>query len=358
MRKFRTIRVLIVDDSALMRKYITEILAEDPEIEVVGCARDGQEAVRLAGELEPDVITMDINMPRMDGLTALQYIMNTKPVPVIVLSSLAKKGELVTFEALELGAVDCIEKPGGTVSVGIAKIGQEIRMKVKAAASANTRAAARALRRIEQPHKSHEVPLPTLARSPKKLIVIGVSTGGPKTLVEILPGLPPDLPAAVLVVQHMPGSFTRAFASRLNSICRMRVMEAVDGQAIEAGQILVAPGDYHLKVERRLGTENLRVRLSSEPSDTLYRPSVAVTMESALRAAGGQKLVAVLLTGMGDDGAQAMVKIRQAGGITIAEAEETAVVWGMPREAIMRGGAKIVAPSYRIAGEITRAVQG
>ncbi|MEW6662889.1 MAG: protein-glutamate methylesterase/protein-glutamine glutaminase [Bacillota bacterium] len=358
MRKFRTIRVLIVDDSALMRKYITEILTEDPEIEVVGCARDGQEAVRLAGELEPDVITMDINMPRMDGLTALQYIMNTRPVPVIVLSSLAKKGELVTFEALELGAVDCIEKPGGTVSVGIAKIGQEIRMKVKAAASANTRAAARTLRRNEQPQKNHAVPLPTLARSSKKLIVIGVSTGGPKTLVEILPGLPPDLPAAVLVVQHMPGSFTRAFANRLNNICRMRVMEAVDGQAIEAGQILVAPGDYHLKVERRLGTETLRVRLSSEPSDALYRPSVAIAMESALRAAGGQKLVAVLLTGMGDDGAQAMVNIKQAGGTTIAEAEETAVVWGMPREAIMRGGAGIVAPSYRIAGEITRAVQG
>ncbi|KKM11214.1 chemotaxis protein CheY [Clostridiales bacterium PH28_bin88] len=354
MRRLRPIRVLIVDDSALMRKFIAEIFAQDPEIEVVGSARDGQEAVRLAGELEPDVITMDINMPRMDGLTALQHIMYTRPVPVIVLSSLAKKGELATFEALELGAVDCIEKPGGTVSVGIAKIAQEIRMKVKGAASANTRAAARTLKHTERPMKS-QAPSRGLAR---KLIVIGVSTGGPKTLVEILPALPDDLPAGVLVVQHMPGSFTRSFADRLNSICQMRVAEAGDGQAIEPGQILVAPGDYHLRVERRLGTDSLRVRLSTEPSSTLYRPSVTVTMESALKAAGGSKLVAVLLTGMGDDGAQAMVKIRQAGGRTIAESEETAVVWGMPREAIVRGGAEIVAASYQIAGEITRAVKG
>ena len=231
-------------------------------------------------------------------------------------------------------------------------------MKVKAAASANTRAAARTLTRDERPRKSHKEPSPGSGYGSWKLVVIGVSTGGPKTLVEVLPALPPDLPAAVLVVQHMPGSFTRGFASRLDSICQMQVMEAADGQAIEAGHILVAPGDYHLKVERRLGTDNLRVRLSREPGDTLYRPSVAIAMETALKAAGGKNLVAVLLTGMGDDGAQAMVSIRQAGGITIAESEETAVVWGMPREAIMRGGAEIIAPSYRIAGEITKAVKG
>ncbi|WP_227764293.1 protein-glutamate methylesterase/protein-glutamine glutaminase [Zhaonella formicivorans] len=342
------IRVLLADDSALMRKYIKEILEQDPQLEVVALARDGEEVVGYARETRPDVITMDINMPKMDGLTALQYIMNTTPCPVVILSSLAKKGELVTFEALELGAVDYIAKPDGTVSLEINKIADEIRRKVKAAAQANLRAAVRTLQKTEA-KAAH-----SFSRGKNKLVVIGVSTGGPKTLSEILPMLPRDFPAPILVVQHMPSNFTASFASRLNSICRLQVAEAKDRQEINQGCILVAPGDLHLKVERKLNGK-LMARITKEPSGTLFRPSVDVTMESALKVAG-RDLVGVLLTGMGDDGANAMVKIKNSGGKTIVESSETAIVWGMPKEALNRGGAEVVAPSYKIAEEIIKAV--
>ncbi|WP_084665918.1 protein-glutamate methylesterase/protein-glutamine glutaminase [Thermanaeromonas toyohensis] len=349
------IRVLIADDSAFVRKYLKEILARDPEIEVVGTARDGEEAVKLVLALRPDVVTMDVEMPKLDGLTALQYIMNENPVPVVVISSLTQKGELLTYEALALGAVEVIAKPSGIVSTDLRKIADEIRRKVKAAAKSNMKAATRVIKRREA--GPNFKPAPSGVSAPfKKLVIIGVSTGGPKTLTEILPELPADLPAPIIVVQHMPAGFTRGFAERLGNICRLEVSEAQDGETVTPGKILVAPGHSHLKIERRLGKNEVRVRLTDEPRDALYKPSVEVAMESALKVLGGQRLVGVLLTGMGDDGANAMVKIKDAGGITIAEAEETAVVWGMPREAIVRGGASIVTPSYRVAREIVKAV--
>jgi two-component system chemotaxis response regulator CheB len=348
------IRALVVDDSALMRRYLTEILESDPAIEVVGTARDGEEAVLAALSLRPDVITLDINMPRMDGLTALQYIMAEAPCPVLVVSSLTQKGALATFEALELGAVDYIAKPEGTVSLGIKALSAEIVSKVKAVARANLRHARRARPRPGRARRPCP-PVRVPAGGTGKIVVIGVSTGGPKTLMEILPQLPGDFPVPVVVVQHMPAHFTAAFAERLNHHCALQVKEAANEDTLQPGRVLVAPGGYHLKVRKRLGSPEIRCQLSREPA-TLYVPSVSVTLSSLLEVVGPQRLVGVLLTGMGDDGADEMVKIREGGGFTIAEAEETAIVWGMPREAIERGGATRVLPAYAIAQALVEEV--
>lgn len=354
------IRVLVVDDSALMRRYLTEILETDPSIIVVGRARDGEEAVLKAMELKPDVVTLDINMPKMDGLTALQYIMVQAPCPVVVVSSLTQKGALATFEALELGAIDYVAKPEGTVSAGIKALAAEIVAKVKTAARANWRRARPSLKR---PARTEAVPLPARlsCERAERIVVIGVSTGGPRTLMDILPRLPRDFPAPVIVVQHMPADFTGPFADRLNRHCALRVKEAANNDVLTPGQVLVAPGGCHLKVRKRLGSREISCHLSREPA-TLYVPSVSVTMASLLDVVDTRRLIGVLLTGMGDDGADTMVRIKQGGGLTIAEAEETAIVWGMPREAIERGGAALVLPSYAIADalveEVTRGVTG
>lgn len=359
----RKTRVLIVDDSALMRKYLREIIEEDRELEVVGAARDGREAVEMNLSLEPDVITMDINMPRMDGLTAIQYIMAQRPCPVLVVSSLTQKGALTTFEALELGAVDYVPKPDGTVSLNIKNAAREIRDKIRAA----RRVRVGALKLKRRPGSSPAGPAPAGAPPARpgraapgeseKLVLIGVSTGGPKTLMEILPLLPADFGAPVVVVQHMPESFTRPFAERLNRECRLEVKESAEGMPLVPGLAVVARGGVHLRVDRRPGEKVCRLRHSHRPVDALYRPSVDVAFRSALECVDAKNLVAVLLTGMGDDGADAMVDIKRAGGMTIAEAEETAVVWGMPGEAVKRGGAELVLPHYAIAGALIKAVQ-
>ena len=354
------VRVLVVDDSALMRRYLTEILESDPAVTVVGRARDGEEAVLKAVELKPDVVTLDINMPKMDGLTALQYIMVQAPCPVVVVSSLTQKGALATFEALELGAVDYVAKPEGTVSAGIKALADEIVAKVKTAARARWR---RAGPSSKVPKGAVVVPAPakTFCGRSERIVVIGVSTGGPRTLMDILPRLPRDFPAPVVVVQHMPADFTGPFAERLDRHCALRVKEAANNDGLTPGQVLVAPGGYHLKVRKRLGSREIRCHLSREPA-TLYVPSVSVTMASLLDVVDARRLIGVLLTGMGDDGADTMVRIKQGGGLTIAEAEETAIVWGMPREAIERGGAALVLPSHAIADalveEVIRGVAG
>lgn len=357
---FRKTRVLIVDDSALMRKYLREIIEEDRELEVVGAARDGQEAVELNLSLEPDVITMDINMPRLDGLTAIQHIMARRPCPVLVVSSLTQKGALTTFEALELGAVDYVPKPDGTVSLQIKNAAREIRDKIKAV----RRVRVGALKYKSRPGSGSAGPAPpakpgrpvAAPGESEKLVFIGVSTGGPKTLMEILPHLPGDFGAPVVVVQHMPGTFTRPFAERLNRECRIEVRESEEGMPLIPGRAVVARGGVHLRIDRRPGEKVCRLRHSHRPADALYKPSVEVAFRSALECVDARDLVAVLLTGMGDDGADAMVDIRQAGGLTIAEAEETAVVWGMPGEAVKRGGAAVVLPNYAIAGALIKAV--
>lgn len=349
---------MIVDDSALMRKALKEIMLTDEALEVVGAARDGQDAIDKAGELQPDVITMDINMPIMDGLTSMQHILNDHPkIPVIIISSLSTEGALTTFEALALGAFDYVAKPSGTVSSNIHVVGKEIIDKVKLAyKSANrnglsgrikARSAAAEKKSVVSQRKSQVSSSSELSA----VVVIGVSTGGPGTLMEVLPRLPSDLKAAVVVVQHMPATFTSSFARRMSEACAISFKEAEAGDILANGRGYLAPGGYQLLVHR----DGRLLRLSSSP-ETQFMPSVNVTMESALERCGGERMVGVIMTGMGDDGSDAMVKIREAGGITIAEDESTAIVFGMPKEAINRGGAEIVTPSHKIAGEIVKAV--
>lgn len=351
------IKVLIADDSALMRKALKEIILTDPELEVVGTARDGHDAVEKVKELKPDVITMDINMPIMDGLTSMQHILNDFPeVAVLIVSSLTTEGALTTFEALELGAFDYVAKPSGTVSSNIHVVGREIIQKIKLGYKNSNRKSIRD--RIKRLSTAARKTIPEtrtiIPRSSglSKIVVIGISTGGPGTLMEVLPILPSELKAALIVIQHMPPSFTSSFAKRLNDACRFPFKEAEAGDILQDGRGYLAPGGYQLLVRRK----GDMLRLSNSPK-TVFMPSVNVTMESVLDAYGGKNVIGVLMTGMGDDGADAMVKIRNAGGVTIAEDESTAVVFGMPREAIERGGAEIVVPSYRIPDEILKAVR-
>jgi len=356
------VRVLIADDSALMRQQITRLLGEDPRFDLVGAARDGEEAVAKAVELHPDVAVLDINMPRMDGLTALQHILAQEICPVIIFSSLTQKGAVVTLEALELGAFDYLAKPEGTISQNLAALREELADKILAAAASKRQfRPRRGVSTIPSIQKSRleatGVRRPSLpAAGFSKAVIIGVSTGGPVTVMDILPFLPADFPAPVFLIQHMPARFTASFAERLNKELPMRVVEASHREMVEAGTVYVGPGGKHLLLERPLGREGLRIVLSDRPEDTAFKPSVNVSMFSLLKNYPAPRIVAVLLTGIGDDGADAMVAIKQAGGFTIAEAEETAVVYGMPRAAAERGGANLVLPSHRIGEAIFQAV--
>jgi two-component system chemotaxis response regulator CheB len=347
-------RVLVVDDSALMRKVLKKIIESDPSFEVIDTARDGEDAVEKARALRPDVVTMDVNMPRMDGLTALQIIVEEAIAPVVVVSSLTQDGAVTTFEALELGAFDCVAKPGGTVSPNLHLVQRELLEKLKAACQASRRG--RALRKLAErrvlPHVARKVPSRKAPAAPFFAVAIGISTGGPKTIYDVLPYLPADLNAAVFLVQHMPPTFTRSYAERLNNYCALEVVEAENGMEVEPGVVYVGKGGYHLKVESQ--GERLAIRLSTIPKH-MFMPSVDVMMLSVLEVFG-ERTVGVLMTGMGDDGAEAMVKIRRSGGYTIAESEETAIVFGMPQEAIARGGAEVVLPSYRIHEAIVKKV--
>lgn len=347
-------RVLIVDDSALMRKVMREIIESDPTLEVVATARDGEDGLNKARELMPDVITLDINMPNMDGLTMLQHVVSESICPVIMVSSLTQQGAATTIEALELGAFDYVAKPGGTISLNLKTVAPEIISKIKAATKGNFYSKVK--RRLSavssrQSISSKKPPLQDI--DVKKAVAIGVSTGGPGTLQEIVPYLPADLDAAVFIVQHMPPNFTASFAKRLDNMSKITIKEAEAGDTVYNSHGYLGKGGYHLLLRARLG--KISIRLSTVP-EHLFVPSVGVMMESVL-SIFGSKTIGVLLTGMGDDGADAMVKIRQAGGYTIAESEETAIVFGMPMEAIKRGGAEVVLPSYKIADEIIKAVK-
>ena len=345
----KTIRVLVADDSALMRRTFCRLLEEEPDLEVVGIARDGLEAVEKARDLHPDVVTMDLNMPRMDGLSALQVVLEEGLAQVLVVSSLSREGALVTFEALELGAFDCVEKPGGTISHSLETVREELVSKIRAASGSRHRKGER--KPVPKPRGVKKGALKT--GMPFPAVALGISTGGPRTIYDVLPHLPGDLNAAVFVVQHMPPHFTGMYAERLDDACALRVVEAERGMAVEPGVVYVGRGGYQLCVER--WEEGLRVLLPTRPRST-FVPSVNVMMHSVLEIFG-PRTVGVLMTGMGDDGAEAMGAIRQAGGYGIAESEETAVVFGMPAEAIRRGGADVSLPSYRIAAKIVEAVR-
>ncbi|SPF53772.1 Chemotaxis response regulator protein-glutamate methylesterase 3 [Candidatus Sulfopaludibacter sp. SbA4] len=343
----------MADDSALMRQTLKRIVDAEPGLELAGLARDGEDAVAKARELKPDVVTMDINMPKLDGISALQIILDEKICPVVMVSSLTQRGAVTTFECLELGAFDFVAKPDGTVSSQMGVVAAELVSKVKAAASAGVLDRVRRGRAQRIAARSRPVAMVPREPSGPIAVAMGISTGGPATLLNILPLLPKDLPASLFLVQHMPASFLAAFARRLDENCALKVVEGRAGAAVEPGVCYVAPGGLHLCPYRK-STGQVVIRTPAQP-ETLFIPGVNVMMEAVLRAYG-RNTVGVLMTGIGDDGAEQMVAIRQAGGQTIAESAETAVVYGMPREAAERGGADVVAPNYEIAEEIVKAL--
>ncbi len=326
----RRIRVLIVDDSALVRKLLRDIVSADPEMEVAGVASTGIEAIRAVAELQPDVVTMDIHMPEMDGLAALEYIMRKMPLPVVMLSALAQKGASATLKALELGAVDFITKPSHYPSA-VKEVREEVTLKIKTAFQARER-----VRRGHPRPGARKKVLPVVkAGKREKLVVIGASAGGPRALAEIMPMFPKDIPAAMLIVQHMPGVFTRSFAARLNSVSELPVREAEDGDEIRPGAVLVAPGGKDLVVSPdRSGLG--RVELVDSPNRTGATPRIDTTMITAAETFG-PRTVGVIMTGMGSDGARGLERIKRNRGITIAQDEASCLVFGMPKVAIDRG---------------------
>ncbi|MET0344338.1 MAG: chemotaxis response regulator protein-glutamate methylesterase [Polyangiales bacterium] len=340
-------RVLIVDDSALVRRILSTALARDPDIEVVGTAQDPYVAKDKINELKPDVLTLDVEMPRMHGLTFLRILMEKRPMPVVMVSSLTESGADVTLQALELGAVDFVTKPKLDLNDGLGILMPEIVEKVKAAARVRP---ARRVADAGGPQKP--VVVPRLGRTTQQILAIGASTGGTEAIREVLQSMPPDAPGMV-IVQHMPERFTRAFAQRLDAQCPPNVTEATDGERVIAGKVLIAPGAYHMRLVRE-GAE-YRVRIDQSEPVNRHRPSVDVLFESVAEAAG-KNAVGVILTGMGDDGARGLCTMRDAGAHTIAQDRESCVVFGMPREAIALGGAEEVLPLSQIGAAALRRI--
>jgi two-component system chemotaxis response regulator CheB len=344
------IKVLIVDDSALMRKHLREIFESDGTMEVL-TARNGRDALAQIEQYNPDVVTLDVNMPEMDGLTCLSEIMTHSPRPVVMVSSITAKGAQATLEALELGAVDFLEKPGGTVSLNIESIRNQLIAKVKAASRAKPRRAQGLVQRVQRAAnttvKSRRRPS---SEGASGVVVIGVSTGGPRTLDDILPELPSDFPWPIVIAQHMPGAFTASFSARLDSICELNVLEVAGPMPLRAGQIYIGRGNADVLIDRRLG--RLVVNSVAEDREYLWHPSVERLVKSAMAVFEPAAVVAVQLTGMGNDGAEAMAGLHKAGGRTIAEHESTAIVYGMPAELVRLGGADKILPSHRVAGQL------
>ena len=334
------IRVLIVDDSAVVRKVFSEELSGQPDMEVVGTAPDPYVARDKIVQLKPDVVTLDIEMPRMDGLTFLRKLMKHYPLPVIIVSSLTKKGGVLALEAMESGAVDVICKPGEAYSVG--EMGVQLADKIRAAAAVRIEDLRRRLLKPER--QAALISRKSLAESTHKVIAIGSSTGGTEALKQVLINLPVTTPG-IMIVQLMPQHFTASFAQRLDSLCKISVKEAEDGDAVLPGRALVAPGNYHM-VMRRSGARYY-VNVKTGPLVCHQRPAVEVLFNS-VAAYGGANAIGVILTGMGKDGARGMLKMHEAGARTIAQDEASCVVFGMPREAIAAGGVDMVVPLDQI----------
>ncbi|MDY7574810.1 chemotaxis-specific protein-glutamate methyltransferase CheB [Actimicrobium sp. CCI2.3] len=340
------IKLLIVDDSALMRRQLSSLFEAEGDF-TIRLARNGNEAVNENIAFEPDVITLDINMPEMDGLTALSLIMAGRPAPVVMISSLTEKGALATFEALNLGAVDYIVKPGGTISLSLDVVRDAIIAKVRTAARARMRLPRKAAEKPLPPLKATVAPVSTVGEG---LVMIGVSTGGPSTLELVLPLLSAQFPYPVLVAQHMPGSFTLSFAQRMNELCAMQVVEVSKPMSLVPGTVYIAKGGADLQVVRRVG--KLTAIAKPESSEHLWHPSVDLMARSVLEQLDARQVLAVMLTGMGNDGAAAFTEVKRRGGRTIAESKESAVVFGMPAELIKLGGASITLPADKIARQL------
>lgn len=343
------VRVMVVDDSAFMRFAITQQLNEDPDLQVVGTASNGNEALQLIPQFQPDVITLDVEMPHLDGLSTLREIMRKYPRPVIMFSSLTKEGAGETIQALILGAVDFIAKPDNRLDIRNEM--SDIAVKIKAAAKAKVKTAVAHRRLPAAPLESDKPEKKLLPyRKTTPVILIGSSTGGPGALNEIIPALPANLMSPVLIVQHMPSGFTRSLAERLNNISSLKVKEAEPGDELMVGQILLAPGGFHMVLD-----ENERVVLNQKPTVHGVRPSVDVTLNSLIQRFG-KNVIAVILTGMGSDGTLGASILHTAGGHVIAEHENTCVVWGMPRSVVEAGAASAVLPRPQIAKAIESAI--
>jgi two-component system, chemotaxis family, protein-glutamate methylesterase/glutaminase len=356
MTQFGKTRVLIVDDSAFMRKVLQSIVASDPQLEVCGEARDGRDAVTQTEVLQPDVISMDINMPHMDGLQATEVIMSSNPHPILIVSSESREGAEVTLKALQLGAIDFVAKPTGGVDLDMSSVREEICRKLKVAAKVRVvRTATRS--KLQQdvasslPRSEPATPTPPtngrlalVAPATGKgagkfpIVVMAASTGGPATLMKFIPCFPKDFPGAVILVQHMPGNYTDQFGKQLGEVAQIRVKEAEAGEIIVPGQLYVCPGSHHMRV-----SPTGRVSLDDGPRIGGYRPCADLTMESAADYAGPMA-IGVILTGMGNDGAKGVQAIRAVGGHSIAQDESTAVIFGMPQEAIKTGAIDQILP--------------
>lgn len=335
----KKIKVLVVDDSALMRKMVGDIISGTPGLELAGTANDGLECLAQVRKLKPDVVTLDIEMPNMDGLQALARLMSESPVAVLILSAHAVEGAEATLLALELGAVDFITKPSGSISLDIEKVQQQLVEKVFMAAGVDLNKLKNHRHKITDPPAVHALPP---ARG-QKIVAIGSSTGGTRALAEIIPKLPGNLNAGLVLIQHMPVGFTKSLAERLSSRSRIMVREASDGDIVKPGLALLVPADYHLTVDN----SGYKIQLNQDPQRFGVRPSVDVTMES-LAANAKVPLVGVILTGMGHDGAKGMAAIKKQGGHTIAEDRSTCVVFGMPKSAIETGMVDLVLPLEQI----------
>ncbi len=352
----KVIKVLVVDDSALVRKLLTEILQTDPEIEVVGTATDPYAARKKIKELKPDVLTLDVEMPKMDGITFLGNLMRLHPMPVVMVSSLTEKGADTTLRALELGAVDFVSKPKIDLAHSLDQYGEEIIGKLKVAANSKVRTLT---------NKPLQEALPTgekltadaiLDKKKRKkhftttdsIIVIGASTGGTEAIKDVLMNLPASTPG-VLITQHIPAAFSAPFAKRMNGICAMNVCEAEDGQQVLPGHVYIAPGDKHLLLTR--DGARYHCKLSDGPEVNRHKPAVDVLFRSAAQNAGSNAICA-LLTGMGDDGARGMKELQEVGAKTIAQDKDSSVVWGMPGAAVKLNAADTILPLYKVAAAL------
>lgn len=353
----KKIRVLTVDDSALMRQVLVVLLSRDSDIEVVGSAPDPYIARDKIKALNPDVVTLDVEMPKMDGLTFLEKLMRGHPIPVVMVSSLTEAGCQTTLRALELGAVDFITKPKIDLREGMEEVAQDLIDKIKAAAHARVKGGTDPVKRIPPSDAKgarcmSSTSLGAMIKTTDTIIAIGASTGGTEAVKEILMMLPPNTPP-ILITQHMPERFTKTWADRMNSLCQISVKEAEDGDSVLPGHALIAPGNYHMTLVRS-GARYL-VKLNQDDVVNRHRPSVDVLFDSVARYAGGNA-VGVILTGMGGDGAKGLLGMKQAGASTIAQDEASCVVFGMPKEAIKLGGADKVLPLSDIAGAVIACV--
>lgn len=362
------IKVLIVDDSAVIRTLLTEILSSDAEIEVVGTAGDPYKAREKIRRLDPDVITLDIEMPKMDGLSFLEKLMRLRPMPVVMISSMTQKGADIALRAIELGAFDFIGKPKADVSSAFLEYQDEITEKVKAAANTKSK-----IRNRREPVAKKKIPVSSLKTVPKhsanvilskpdgrrirsgteKVIAIGASTGGTEAIRQVLENLPLDMPA-IVIAQHIPAEFSESFAKRVDSLSQIKVMQAIDDQPVESGCAYIAPGNRHLLLEKR--GNGYICRLNDGPAVNRHKPSVDVLFRSVAKTAG-DKATGIILTGMGADGALGLKEMSEMGAVTMAQDEATSVVWGMPGEAVKQGAVKQVLSLQNIAPYLIKEVR-